>query len=183
MGTHSDLGPYKLRPARDRRCDGEACHAQELTEQLGIRGLTSRRGRLQLRAGVVGMALIFLPAASLACDISVTTAKIVNSTQQLVTVTATATDDLQCLVNKINLTYTKPNNAAGTASDTIGAALTVTFKITAKAGTNINAQNVTESPNTFGKTKAVAFNPPMNRVESVYLVNAEQIGHLRRQYV
>jgi hypothetical protein len=49
---------------------------------------------------------------------------------------------------------------------------TVTFKITAKAGTNINAQNVTETPNTFDKTKALAFNPPMNRVESVYVVNA-----------
>ena len=95
-----------------------------------------------------------------------------NSTQQLVTVTATATDDLQCFMNKIDLTYTKPDGTAGSASDTIGAALTVTFKITAKAGTSIDAQNVTETPNTFGKTKAVAFNPPMNRVESVYVVNA-----------
>jgi len=55
--------------------------------------------------------------------------------QQLVTVTATATDDLQCFMNKIDLTYTKPDGTAGSASDTIGAALTVTFKITAKAGT------------------------------------------------
>ena len=54
---------------------------------VGHSGLNSRRGRLALRAGVVGMALIFLPTASLACNISVTTTKIVNSTQQLVTVT------------------------------------------------------------------------------------------------
>ena len=135
-------------------------------------GLNSRRGRLMLRAGVVGMALVFLPIAGLACNISVTTQKIVNSTQQEVTVKADATDDLQCFMNKIDLTYTKPDGTAGSASDTIGAALTVTFKITAKAGTSIDAQNVTETPNTFGKTKAVAFNPPMNRVESVYVVNA-----------
>jgi hypothetical protein len=48
----------------------------------------------------------------------------------------------------------------------------LTFKITANAGTDIEAQNVTKTPNTFNKTKAVAFNPPMNRVKSVYLVNA-----------
>ena len=88
------------------------------------------------------------------------------------TVRAIPTDDLQCFMNKIDLTYTKPDGTAGSASDRIGAAGTVTFKITAKAGTNINAQNVTETPNTFDKTKAVAFNPPMNRVESVYVVNA-----------
>ena len=85
-------------------------------------GLNSRRGRLMLRAGVVGMALVFLPIAGLACNISVTTAKIVNSTQQEVTVKADATDDLQCFMNKIDLTYTKPDGAAGSASDTIGAA-------------------------------------------------------------
>ena len=135
-------------------------------------GLNSRHGRLALRAGVVGMALIFLPIASLACNISVATKKIVNSTEQEVTVRAIATDDLQCFMNKIDLTYTKPDGTAGSASARIGAAGTVTFKITAKAGTNINAQNVTETPNTFDKTKAVAFNPPNNRVESVYVVNA-----------
>jgi PEP-CTERM motif len=139
---------------------------------VGHSGLNSRRGRLALRAGVVGMALIFLPAASFACRISISTKKIANSTEQEVTVRAIPTDDLQCFMNKIDLTYTKPDGTAGSMSDTIGAAGTVTFKITAKAGTNINAQNVTETPNTFDKTKAVAFNPPMNRVESVYLVNA-----------
>jgi hypothetical protein len=138
----------------------------------GTVGLNSRRGRLALRAGVVGMALIFLPTASLACNISIATKKIVNSTEQEVTVRAIPTDDLGCFMNKIDLTYTKADGTAGSVSDTIGAAGTVTFKITAKAGTNINAQNVTETPNTFDKTKAVAFNPPMNRVESVYLVNA-----------
>jgi hypothetical protein len=171
VGTHSDLGSFKLRPRGIAAVTGRRV-------MLGTRGtvahsgLNSRHGRLALRAGVVGMALIFLPIASLACNISVSTQKIVNSTQQEVTVRAIKTDDLGCFMNTIDLTYTKPDGTAGSMSDTIGAAGTVTFKITAKAGTNINAQNVTETPNTFDKTKAVAFNPPMNRVESVYLVNA-----------
>jgi hypothetical protein len=108
----------------------------------------------------------------LACNISITTTKIVNTTQQEVTVRAIPTDDLTCVMNKIDLAYTNPNGTAGSASGRIGAQSTVTFKITAKAGTPIVATNVTETPNTTAPTTAVAFNPPMNRVESDYLVNA-----------